>query len=628
MSDPIKHECGIALMRLRKPMQYYIDKYSTPTYAVNKMYLLMQKQHNRGQDGMGIANIKIGVNPGTRYISRYRSIESQPIEDIFRKIGKKFNKAQKESGSEYYNAKWLKEHTAFTGEVWMGHLRYGTHGKNEIESCHPFLRQNNWRSRNLVIAGNFNMTNVDELFDKLVHLGQHPKEKVDTVTVMEKIGHFLDDENQKIFDKYKKYLSNPEITELIEEELDLSSVLKRACKDFDGGYAMVGVVGHGASFVARDPSGIRPAYYYYDDEFIVVASEKPAIKTAFQCEYEDIKEVKPAHALVIDRNGDFSEKQFIDPLPKQSCSFERIYFSRGTDPDIYSERKLLGKYLLPKVLKAIDCDLKNTVFSYIPNTAETVFLGMMRGIDEYLIAKRKDVILDNKPSTESLEELLSFRPRVEKLVLKDVKLRTFITDDEHRDDLVAHVYDTTYEVIRKGKDTLVVIDDSIVRGTTLEKSILTLLDKLRPKKIIIVSSAPQIRYPDCYGIDMSKMKDFIAFRALLALLEDTGKEYLLDEVFGKCIDSLNSENPVNHVKELYDQFDEEQISRKISEIVKPKGMGAEVQVVYQTVQNLHKAIPNHHGDWYFTGKYPTPGGNKVVNKSFINFMKGVTVRAY
>ncbi len=628
MSDAIKHECGIAFLRLRKPLQYYIDKYKTPTYAVNKMYLLMQKQHNRGQDGVGIANIKLNMEPGYRYISRYRTVDPRPIEDIFQKIGKKYRKAQKEGKEMYMDEKWLKQNYGFTGEVWLGHLRYGTHGKNSIENCHPFLRQNNWRSRNLVVAGNFNMTNVDTLFDKLVELGQHPKEKVDTVTVMEKIGHFLDEGNQAVFDKYKNQLSNQEITDIIEDELDMIKILKRAAKDFDGGYTMAGMVGYGASFIARDPAGIRPAYYYADEEVVVVASEKPAIKTAFGCEYDEIKEIAPGHALVVDKDGHYHQGEYIKPLEKKSCSFERIYFSRGTDPDIYRERRLLGQLLIPQVLKSINRDLKNAVFSYIPNTAETSFLGLMSGIDKFLINKRKDHILDEKPTGDTLEEVLSFRPRVEKLVLKDAKLRTFITDDEHRDELVSHVYDTTYEVINKHKDTLVVIDDSIVRGTTLEKSILTLLDRLEPKKVVIVSSAPQIRFPDCYGIDMSKMKEFVAFRAALALLEERGMEYILDEVYDLCAANEGNPDQENYVKKIYEPFTYDEVSHKIADIVRPKHMKAELEVVYQTVDNLHKACPGHLGDWYFTGDYPTRGGNRVVNKAFMNFMKGVAVRAY
>ncbi len=628
MSDSIKHECGIALVRLRKPFQYYIDKYNTPTYAIRKMYLLMQKQHNRGQDGVGVANIKLDMKPGYRYISRYRTIEQQPIEAIFNKIGKKMKKAQREGGDKYMDSEWMKRNYGFTGELWLGHLRYGTHGRNKIENCHPFLRQNNWRSRNLVIAGNFNMTNVDELFDKLIEIGQHPKEVVDTVTVMEKIGHFLDEGNQAIFDKYKDKYSNEEITSIIEDELDLKMVLERSCRDFDGGYAMAGLIGHGASFVARDPAGIRPAYYYADDEVVVVASEKPAIKTAFNCNYADIKEVKPGHALIVDKYGNYREEQFIEPIEKKSCSFERIYFSRSSDPDIYNERRKLGELLVPQVLKSINFDLKNTIFSYIPNTAETSFLGLMTGMEDYLVKKRKEIIIDQKPSPDSIEETLSFRPRVEKLVIKDAKLRTFITDDAHRDDLVANVYDTTYEVVHKHRDTLVIIDDSIVRGTTLEKSILTLLDKLEPKKVVIVSSAPQIRFPDCYGIDMSRMKDFVAFRAVLSLLNENGMNSLLDEVLEKCKASVGDDNAPNYVKELYTPFSYDEVSQKIADIVRPKNMQAELEVVYQTVDNLHRSCPHHLGDWYFTGDYPTPGGNRVVNKAFVNFMQGVAVRAY
>ena len=629
MSDQIKHECGIALIRLRKPLQYYIDKYQTPVYGASKLYLLMQKQHNRGQDGTGVANIKIGIEPGYRYISRYRSVEPQGVSLIFEKIMKKYKKAEREGGEKYFNAEWLKRNYGFTGELWLGHLRYGTHGDNSIEKCHPFLRQNNWRSRNLVVAGNFNMTNVDELFAKLLELGQHPKEKTDTVTVMEKIGHFLDEENQLLFDKYKEEFSNKEITDIIEEKLDLARVIKRSCKDFDGGYAMAGMIGHGAAFVARDPAGIRPAYYYADDEVVVVASEKPAIKTAFGVNYSEIKEIEPGHSLIIEKDGSYRQEKFLKKLPKKSCSFERIYFSRGTDPDIYNERKALGELLVPQVLEAIDYDLKNTVFSYIPNTAETAFLGMMSGIEKYLIKQRKKVILKEKiTDPKKLEEILSFRPRVEKLVIKDVKLRTFITDDKHRDDLVANVYDTTYEVVKKGVDTIVIIDDSIVRGTTLEKSILTLLDRLEPKKIVVVSSAPQIRFPDCYGIDMSKMKDFVAFRAVLKLLEEKGMESRLDDVYEKCVAHYNDKNAPNFVKELYTPFSDEQVSDKIAQIVRSKNLKAQVEVIFQTVDNLHAACPKHLGDWYFTGDYPTPGGNGVVNRAFMNFMRGAAVRAY
>ena len=627
MTDQILHECGIAMIRLRKPLSYYIEKYGS-MYAVNKMYILMEKQHNRGQDGAGIANIKLDIESGHRYISRYRSIKTQPVAALFKKIGKKYKKAQKEGKQKYRNERWLKENVAFTGELWLGHLRYGTHGMNSIENVHPFLRQNNWRSRNLVMAGNFNMTNVDELFDLLVDLGQHPKEKVDTVTVMEKIGHFLDEEVQGLFDKYKDKFSNREVSEIIENELNLARMLRRACKDFDGGYTMAGLIGSGSAFVVRDPNGIRPAYFYANDEVVVVASEKPAIKTAFNIDYNQIEEIKPGHALIIDKSGEYGQHMITTPGEKKSCSFERIYFSRGNDPDIYKERKQLGRLLVPQVLRAINFDIRNTVFSYIPNTAETAFYGLMAGIEDYLIKKQKDIIIDQKPTVDSLEDILSFRPRIEKLVLKDVKLRTFITDDEHRDEMVAHVYDTTYEVIRKGIDTLVVIDDSIVRGTTLEKSILKMLDRLEPKKIVVVSSAPQIRFPDCYGIDMSRMGDFVAFRAMTALLKDHNKDYILGEIYEKCVRAKDRSHQENYVKELYDQFTYDEVSAKISEIVKPADTKANVEVVFQTVENLHKAIPHHAGDWYFTGNYPTPGGMKVVNRAYVNYMEGRLVRAY
>jgi len=627
MSDFIKHECGIALVRLRKPLEFYIEKYGSQAYAARKMYLLMEKQKNRGQDGAGIANIKIHQQPGKKYISRYRSVTKDPIADIFGKIDKKYIKAAKIGGELYNNADWLRENSAFTGQLWLGHLRYGTHGKNSIENCHPILRQNNWRSRSLALAGNFNMTNVEELVQILIDLGQHPKEKSDTVTVMEKIGHFLDEENQRLFDKYKFQYSNKEIAEIIAKELDLTHVLQKACRDFDGGYAMAGLTGSGSAFVARDPAGIRPAYFYADEEVIVVASEKPAIKIAFDVDYNQIEEIKPGHALVIDRDGGFKQNQFIETLPKKSCSFERIYFSRGTDPDIYRERKELGRLLVPDVLNAVNHDLENTVFSYIPNTAETAFLGMIEGIEEH-IAKERQKALEGKKTKIAAKDLMYLKPRVEKLVIKDVKMRTFITDDASRDDLVSHVYDSTYEVIKKGVDTLVIIDDSIVRGTTLEKSILTLIGKLQPKKVVVASSAPQIRYPDCYGIDMSKMHEFVAFRSLLGLLEDHGKKDLLDKAYINCQKSKTNQAPINCVQTLYKEFTAKEITDKIAEIVKPESMTSELQVIYQSIENLHKAIPNHSGDWYFTGDFPTPGGHKVVNKAFSNFMEGKKVRAY
>lgn len=638
MSESIKHECGIALIRLRKPFQHYLDKYKTPMYGLNKLYLMMEKQVNRGQDGAGVANIKINVKPGSRYISRYRSVEPQAVADIFGKINKKFRKAQKlakdakrETGIDaVHDAAWWQDNVAFTGEVLLGHLRYGTHGQNEIENCHPMLRQNNWRSRNLVMAGNFNMTNVDDLFDKLVSLGQHPKEKVDTVTVMEKIGHFLDEENQRQFGKFKDQYENPELSDVLAANIDLKRVLERSCKDFDGGYAMVGMTGYGASFVARDPAGIRPAYYYMDEEVVVVASEKQAIKTSFNCAYDQIQEITPGHALIIAMDGSVQEVPFIDRIEQKSCSFERIYFSRGSDPDIYRERKKLGRLLIPQILNEVQQDLKHTVFSYIPNTAESAFLGMIDGLEDHLAKERKQAIMEGILFEDQLEELLTFRPRVEKLISKDVKVRTFIASDAMRDDMVSHVYDTTYEVIEKNVDSVVLIDDSIVRGTTLEKSILSLLDKLSPKKIVIVSSAPQIRYPDCYGIDMSKMKEFVAFRAALALLKERNLEHILDEVNLKCLLALENGTATqeNFVKAIYAPFTDQEISDKIAEIVKPKNLKAELSIVYQTVENLNIACPNHLGDWYFTGNFPTPGGNQVVNKSFVNFMKGIEVRAY
>jgi amidophosphoribosyltransferase len=630
MSDAIKHECGIALIRLRKPYQYYIDKYETPLYAVHKLSVMMEKQVNRGQDGAGVANIKIDVPPGKRYISRYRSVEPQPLTDIFSKIHKKFRKGLKNNRDHASDAKWLQENLAFTGEVWLGHLRYGTHGTNEVENCHPMLRQSNWRSRNLVMAGNFNMTNVDELFGKLVSLGQHPKEKVDTVTVMEKIGHFLDEENQRVFERFKGIYENPTLSDVIEDNIDLPRLLYRSCRDFDGGYAMCGLTGYGASFVIRDPAGIRPAFYYADDEVVVVASEKQAIKAAFNVDYNQITEITPGSALIIDKNGEYNEFPILPRLEKRSCSFERIYFSRGTDPDIYNERKQLGKLLIPQILKEVNYDLENTIFSYIPNTAETAFLGMIEGLEEYLAKKRKQAIMEGILFEADLEKVLSFRPRIEKLVTKDVKSRTFITADALRDDMVSSVYDTTFEVVRKNVDTVVIIDDSIVRGTTLEKSILTMLDRLKPKKIVVASSAPQIRFPDCYGIDMSRMKDFVAYRAVLKLLEERDLEYLLEDAYTQSVTSLATKNPylTNYAKALYEPFSDEEISQKIAEIIRPKGLNADLSVVFQTVENLHKACPGHLGDWYFTGNYPTQGGNKVVNKAFTNSYEGKLERAY
>ncbi len=633
MSDAIKHECGIAMIRLLKPLDYYIEKYGTPLYGINKLYLLMEKQHNRGQDGAGVANIKFDVTPGTKYISRTRAVGSGAIKEIFGKINSKFEDLNKRNPERLKDAKWLKKNLPYTGELFLGHLRYGTFGGNSIENCHPFLRQNNWMTRNLVVAGNFNLTNVDELFDQLVELGQHPKEKADTVTVMEKIGHFLDEENERLFKKFKKEgHSNTDISALIAKHLDVYSILKDASKKWDGGYAMAGLFGHGDAFVLRDPSGIRPVFYYSDDEIVVVTSERPVIQTAFNVPIDSVKELSPGHALIIKKDGKFSEEEIIEPLKKTSCSFERIYFSRGSDADIYQERQKLGSQLCPSVLKAVDYDLKNTVFSYIPNTAEVAFGGLIEGLHHYAntIKRHKILQMGSHVSDPELSEILTIRPRVHKIAIKDAKLRTFITNDSQRDDMVAHVYDTTYGVIREGLDSLVIVDDSIVRGTTLKQSILKILDRLGPKKIVVVSSAPQIRYPDCYGIDMAKLGDFIAFQAAVALLKDNFKENLLDELYekAKAQEELPKEEIINVVKEIYAPFTAEQISSKIAELLRPESINAEVDIIYQSIEGLHNAIPNHSGDWYFTGNYPTAGGNKVVNKSFINYMEGKNVRAY
>jgi amidophosphoribosyltransferase len=631
MSDSIQHECGIAFIRLLKPLDFYQQKYGSSLYGLKKLNLLMQKQHNRGQDGAGVGVIKLDVKPGNQYIFRKRESGSGAIAEIFSKIGSKINStANKE---QLKSPDYLKANAPFVGEVYLGHLRYGTYGSSSSDLCHPFLRQNNWMTRNLLLAGNFNMTNVDELFDLLIELGQHPREKADTVTMLEKIGHFLDEENQRLFDEYKQTgLNNIEITEKISSNLDIVRILTRAMREVDGGYVLTGMIGNGDSFILRDPAGIRPCFYYTDDEVVVATSERPAIQTGFNVRIGEIKELQPGHALIIKKDGTYSEVSILAPLPKKSCTFERIYFSRGNDRDIYLERKKLGHLLSKKVIEAIDADLPNTVFSYIPNTAATAFYGMIDGIHDYLTEYKAQEILKlgTNPDINKLKEILSWKPRREKIAVKDVKLRTFITDDEHREDMVAHVYDVTYGLVKNDVDTLVVIDDSIVRGTTLRSSILRILDRLHPKRIVIVSSAPQIRYPDCYGIDMSRLKDFVAFQAMLALLKDTGKENMLHEVYKKCKaqENLPKEQVINHVKELYDQFTDDQISHKIAQILTPDDLHAEVKIIYQSIDNLHIACPDHTGDWYFSGNYPTPGGNKVVNKAFINFMEGNTARAY
>ena len=633
MSDAIKHECGIALLRLKKPLQFYLDKYGTAFYGVNKMHLLMEKQHNRGQDGAGIANIKFDMEPGQRYISRTRSIAKSPIQDIFDQINGRFQQIQNENPENLKNIDYLKKHVGFTGELFLGHLRYGTFGRNSIESCHPFLRQNNWITRNLVIAGNFNLTNVDELFDVLVNVGQHPKEKSDTVTVLEKIGHFLDAENDELFQQYKKLgFDNLEVYNRISENLNLVKILQKASEDWDGGYAMAGLLGHGDAFVLRDPSGIRPAYWYEDDEICIVASERPVIQTAFNLKVENIKELKPGYALIIKKNGIVTEELINKPLLPKKCSFERIYFSRGSDSSIYNERKALGRLIVDKVLKAIDNDFDNSVFSFIPNTAEVSFYGLIKGLEEFLNEEKiKQIIaLGDKPSSEDVSKIIKQRARIEKIAIKDAKLRTFITQDDSRDDLVAHVYDITYGSVRPLKDNLIIIDDSIVRGTTLKQSILRILDRLEPKKIVVVSSAPQIRYPDCYGIDMAKMGDFIAFEAAIQLLVDTKRENIIQDVYKKCLSQVNlpKEQVRNYVKEIYAPFTDEEISVKIAQLLTPISMKSKVEIIYQSVENLHIACPDNLGDWYFTGDYPTPGGNKVVNKAFINWMEKRNERAY
>ena len=630
MSDIIKHECGLAMIRLLKPLQYYYDKYGTNLYGIQKLQLLLQKQRNRGQDGAGIATIKLDPPPGHRFISRKRSNKSSCLEEIFGEAYGYFNDLTQE---ELSNGAELKATKPYTGEVILGHLRYGTHGINSIESVHPFLRLNNWITRNLVMAGNFNLTNVNELFDELISFGQHPKEQSDTVTVMEKIGHFLDDEVQKLFTWYKaEGHSNETITKIIAQKLDVKRLLQRASRKFDGGYVMAGIIGHGDAFVMRDPHGIRPAFYYHDDEIVVMASERPAIQTSFNIHISKVQELNPGHALIIKKDGTISEELIRQPEVRKACSFERIYFSRGNDRDIYLERKELGKLLADDILKTIDYDLENTIFSFIPNTAEVSFLGMIEGVENKLELIKKKRILDlgENISKEELDSIFRLKPRVEKLAVKDAKMRTFIADDSLRGNMVSHVYDVTYGLVNNEKDTLVMIDDSIVRGTTLKNSIIKILSTLRPKRLIIVSSAPQIRYPDCYGIDMSKMKNFVAFKALKQLLEENGKEDLIEKTYHKCVAELEKPDSeiTNPVKALYAEFSYEAVSEKIAEIITPKNIIPEVHVIYQTVENLRKACPNNNGDWYFSGDYPTPGGMRVVNKAFINFVENVDARAY
>lgn len=632
MSDALQHECGIAFLRLLKPLEFYKEKYGSAFYGIQKMYLLMEKQHNRGQDGAGFASIKFDMQPGERYISRVRSNATQAIQDVFAQINDRINSEMTEHPEYQDDIQALKENVPYVGELLLGHVRYGTFGKNSIESVHPFLRQNNWMHRNLIVAGNFNMTNVKELFADLVRLGQHPKELADTVTVMEKIGHFLDEEVIEIYaDCKKEGLSKREASPKIAERLNIARILRRAAKNWDGGYAMAGLLGHGDAFVTRDPAGIRPAFYYQDDEIVVVASERPVIQTVFNVPFEKIKEITPGHALIIKKDGRILDEMILEPLPHKACSFERIYFSRGSDAEIYQERKDLGRLVFPAVLEAIDYDTDNSVFSYIPNTAETSFYGMVEGAQDYLNQRKNDHILAHKDilTKESLQELLAVKIRTEKIAIKDAKLRTFITEDSSRDDLVAHVYDVTYGVV-KPTDNLVIIDDSIVRGTTLKKSIIKMMDRLHPKRIVIVSSAPQIRYPDCYGIDMAKLEGLIAFQAALELLKDRNLYHIVDEVYAQCKaqENFKDSEVVNYVNAIYAPFTDQEISDKIAEMLTESSVKAEVKIIFQTVENLHQACPKNLGDWYFTGDYPTPGGNRVVNRAFMNFYEGKDARAY
>ena len=630
MSDQINHECGLALIRLLKPLDFYKKKYGSSTYGLNKLYLMLEKQHNRGQDGAGFASVKLDVNPGYRFMHRERSASQNPIQEIFNRSNNRI--AQEKEKNPNWSMESLKKNSAHVSELFLGHVRYGTFGQNSVEAVHPFLRQNNWMHRNLIVAGNFNMTNNKQLFNDLVKLGQHPKEMSDTVTVMERIGHFLDDAVGEKYEKLKKEgVSKIEASTIIGEELDLIEILKKASKDWDGGFVIGGLVGHGDAFILRDPAGIRPAYYYKDDEVLVVASERPVIKTVFNTPKDTIKVLGPGNGLVIKKSGKLIIKNVLKPVEKKSCSFERIYFSRGSDIKIYNERKKLGRLVFPQILKSVENDLKNTVFSYIPNTAEVSFFGLVHEAQDYMneIAEKKIIEEGNNISREKLKKLLSYRPRIEKVAIKDAKLRTFITDDSSRDELVKHVYDVTYGSI-KNTDNLVIIDDSIVRGTTLQKSIIKMLDRLSPKKIIIVSSAPQIRYPDCYGIDMARMGDLIAFRAAIQLIKDSKNDDIIEKVYKKCVDENKKDvNEIeNLVTEIYNPFSDDQISSKISQMLKEKDIKADVEVIYQSIDNLHKACPDDLGDWYFSGDYPTPGGNKVVNQAYINYYEGSNSRAY
>ncbi|MGI6320451.1 MAG: class II glutamine amidotransferase [Bacteroidales bacterium] len=631
MSEQIKHECGIAHIRLLKPFEYYNTKYGTPFWGLNKLYLLMEKQHNRGQDGAGIVGVKLDVPPGKKFINRVRSNSNTPIKDCFVPIFDTLSKLHQNDEMKLFDTEWLKNNIDFASELLLGHLRYNTSGKSDISNVHPFIRNNNWKTRNLVLAGNFNMTNLDELFQKLIDIGQHPVETSDAITILEKIGSFLDEEVEKVYRKHKsKDVSKHDATQIIEENLDILDILKRSAKYWDGGYVIAGMLGHGDSFVMRDPKGIRPAYYYHDDEVIVVASERPAIQTAFNIPFDKVKELPEGNAIIIRKSGEFSVDEFIAPQVPEKCSFERIYFSRGTDLEIYKERRALGKHLVPEVLKSINYDFANTVFSYIPNTAIVAFLGMFDELRKYCNDVKRDMLLAaaGDLTTEKIDEILSLMPRIDQVAVKDTKLRTFISQGKQRDDLVAHVYDVTYGTIADDIDHLVVLDDSIVRGSTLKDSIIKMLSRLKPKKIIIASSAPQIRYPDCYGIDMTRMNEFIAFRATIQLLKDTKQTHIINDVYKKCKaqENLPKEQIINYVKEIYKPFSVEQISAKIAEMVTPKDCEIPVEIIYNGVEDLHKSCPHNLGDWYFTGDYPTYGGNKIVNQAFLNYIEGKTHR--
>ena len=623
--EPLKHECGVVQIRLLKPLEYYQQKYGTWMYGLNKLYLMMEKQHNRGQEGAGLACVKLEANPGEEYMFRERALGSGAITEIFANVHKNFSSYSQDQLSD---ADFAKRQLPFAGECYMGHLRYSTTGKSGLSYVHPFLRRNNWRAKNLCLCGNFNMTNVDEVFEDITNKGQHPRIYGDTYIMLEQVGHRLDRESERLFlEAQKKGLQGMDITRFIEDNIDLTNVLTTSSKLWDGGYVICGLTGSGESFAMRDPWGIRPAFWYKDDELMVLASERPVIQTALDLEADQINELKPGQAILSNKRGEVRLEQIIAPKEEKQCSFERIYFSRGSDKDIYKERKALGRQLLNPILEAIDGDIEHTVFSFIPNTAEVAFYGMLEGFNEYLneLKIKKIEALGHMPSHEELQRILAPTVRSEKVAIKDIKLRTFITEGESRNDLAAHVYDITYGSLEPHVDNLVVIDDSIVRGTTLKESIIRILDRLHPKKIVIVSSSPQIRYPDYYGIDMAKMNEFIAFRAAIELLKDRNMHELIERVYQKCKAQagLPKEQVVNYVKEIYAPFTDKDITGKMVEMLKQPTISADLEIVYQTIEGLHKAIPGHSGDWYFSGDYPTPGGVRRLNRAFIDYIENV-----